>query len=168
MKEPQLAIFDTSELPQKVKTHFLREKPHKGGLEAVVFCGTATNKIITGGKDKQIILWKTKETGNSTDVIHEKHTGSVKCLYYNDHQSTVFSGGPDRKYIVYSIHENKIVNERRFEAGINNIANQPTNPFVISVSQMSQEKQLNLIDTRCQSIVMAMSFNENILEDKKN
>jgi len=166
-REPQLAIFDTSELPQKVKTHLLKEKPHKAGLHAVTFCGDKTNKILTGGKDKNVILWKTKETGNTTEILHYRHTANVLCLYYNPIQHFAYSGGNDRRYICYSLQDNKIVQERKFEAAINNIKNQPTNPFVLLVSQMATEKQLNILDSRCQSVVISLSYEEHIIEDKK-
>ena len=90
----------------KIKVSHLASAPHSGGVDAI--CGlsrrTDVLEILTGGKDKQLALWRVDPSraaepnhGESVTLFPCRHSSAIRSIATSSDGTSIYTGGADRK-----------------------------------------------------------------------
>ena len=100
-------------------------------LEPLCSICSAFNRIFTGTIKGNIIQWN---EGKIRDINNICKNGPIYCLYYNEKEKLMFSGGADGVIIAY---DNEKLNEK-YRLEINKITNSPTDCGIRSMDMNSK------------------------------
>jgi WD40 repeat protein len=147
----------TDNLP-RLSLKFLDPAPHKKEITCVQFLPSDDNKLITGGLDHLLVGWDVQH--KTTMTIHSLHSAGLNTVCNSTLNDVVYSGGADRRFIMYSLHQQRELLSRKFDEKISHIAESPTQPDLLMICKTSKENQILLFDTRMHSVVKTLSWSQ--------
>uniref|UniRef100_A0AAQ5XLE2 Pre-mRNA-processing factor 19 n=1 Tax=Amphiprion ocellaris TaxID=80972 RepID=A0AAQ5XLE2_AMPOC len=133
----------TPEIIQKLqdKATILTTERKKGlhsasvpGILALDLCPSDTNKVLTGGADKNVVVFDKNE--EQIVATLKGHTKKVTSVIYHPSQSVVFSASPDTTIRVWSVTAGSCVQVvRAHEAGVTGLSLHATGDYLLSSSE---------------------------------
>ncbi len=129
--DTQLMIVTLAQYPSKVKTRWIDAKPHSKPPTCLTFIRTDNTDLVTGGKDHLLALWKITETKSMTTTLHNLHTSEISALCSHSAGDFLFSG--DRKFVCWSLKQNKKVFLIQLSEKISTIKESPVAPDILLV-----------------------------------
>uniref|UniRef100_A0AAY5EWY0 Pre-mRNA-processing factor 19 n=1 Tax=Electrophorus electricus TaxID=8005 RepID=A0AAY5EWY0_ELEEL len=104
------------------------------GILALDLCPTDTNKVLTGGADKNVVVFDRRE--EQIVATLKGHTKKVTSVIYHPSQSVVFSASPDSTIRVWSVSGGNCVQVvRAHEAGVTGLSLHATGDYLLSSSE---------------------------------
>uniref|UniRef100_A0A672YQT1 Pre-mRNA-processing factor 19 n=1 Tax=Sphaeramia orbicularis TaxID=375764 RepID=A0A672YQT1_9TELE len=104
------------------------------GILALDLCPSDTNKVLTGGADKNVVVFDKNE--EQIVATLKGHTKKVTSVIYHPSQSVVFSASPDTTIRVWSVTGGNCVQVvRAHEAGVTGLSLHATGDYLLSSSE---------------------------------
>uniref|UniRef100_W5KWA4 Pre-mRNA-processing factor 19 n=1 Tax=Astyanax mexicanus TaxID=7994 RepID=W5KWA4_ASTMX len=104
------------------------------GILSLDLCPTDTNKVLTGGADKNVVVFDRRD--EQIVATLKGHTKKVTSVIYHPSQSVVFSASPDSTIRVWSISGGNCVQVvRAHEAGVTGLSLHATGDYLLSSSE---------------------------------
>uniref|UniRef100_A0A8C9YV83 Pre-mRNA-processing factor 19 n=1 Tax=Sander lucioperca TaxID=283035 RepID=A0A8C9YV83_SANLU len=104
------------------------------GILALDLCPSDTNKVLTGGADKNVVVFDKSE--EQIVATLKGHTKKVTSVIYHPSQSVVFSASPDNTIRVWSVAGGNCVQVvRAHEAGVTGLSLHATGDYLLSSSE---------------------------------
>ncbi|KAJ8382382.1 hypothetical protein SKAU_G00031600 [Synaphobranchus kaupii] len=104
------------------------------GILSLDLCSTDTNKVLTGGADKNVVVFDKRE--EQIVATLKGHTKKVTSVIYHPSQSVVFSASPDSSIRVWSVTGGNCVQViRAHEAGVTGLSLHATGDYLLSASE---------------------------------
>ncbi|TST60384.1 DNA-directed RNA polymerase I subunit RPA1 [Bagarius yarrelli] len=104
------------------------------GILALDICPSDTNKVLTGGADKNVVVFDRRE--EQIVATLKGHTKKVTSVIYHPAQSLVFSASPDSTIRVWSLAAGNCVQVvRAHEAGVTGLSLHATGDYLLSSSE---------------------------------
>uniref|UniRef100_A0AAR2L259 Pre-mRNA-processing factor 19 n=1 Tax=Pygocentrus nattereri TaxID=42514 RepID=A0AAR2L259_PYGNA len=104
------------------------------GILALDLCPSDTNKVLTGGADKNVVVFDRRD--EQIVATLKGHTKKVTSVIYHPSQSVVFSASPDSTIRVWSISAGNCVQVvRAHEAGVTGLSLHATGDYLLSSSE---------------------------------
>uniref|UniRef100_A0A8C3A0D3 Pre-mRNA-processing factor 19 n=1 Tax=Cyclopterus lumpus TaxID=8103 RepID=A0A8C3A0D3_CYCLU len=104
------------------------------GILALDLCPSDTNKVLTGGADKNVVVFDKSE--EQIVATLKGHTKKVTSVIYHPSQSVVFSASPDSTIRVWSVAGGNCVQVvRAHEAGVTGLSLHATGDYLLSSSE---------------------------------
>ncbi|KAI1888215.1 hypothetical protein AGOR_G00182720 [Albula goreensis] len=103
------------------------------GILSLDLCPTDTNKVLTGGADKNVVVFDKRE--EQIVATLKGHTKKVTSVIYHPSQSVVFSASPDSTIRVWSVAGGNCAQViRAHEAGVTGLSLHATGDYLLSSS----------------------------------
>uniref|UniRef100_A0A673NKM0 Pre-mRNA-processing factor 19 n=1 Tax=Sinocyclocheilus rhinocerous TaxID=307959 RepID=A0A673NKM0_9TELE len=123
----------TPEIIQKLQDKGLHSASIPGIL-SLDLCPTDTNKVLTGGADKNVVVFDRRE--EQIVATLKGHTKKVSSVIYHPAQSVVFSASPDSTIRVWSVTGGNCVQViRAHEASVTGLSLHATGDYLLSSSE---------------------------------
>uniref|UniRef100_A0A8C1SZ59 Pre-mRNA-processing factor 19 n=1 Tax=Cyprinus carpio TaxID=7962 RepID=A0A8C1SZ59_CYPCA len=104
------------------------------GIISLDLCPTDTNKVLTGGADKNVVVFDRRE--EQIVATLKGHTKKVSSVIYHPAQSVVFSASPDSTIRVWSVTGGNCVQViRAHEASVTGLSLHATGDYLLSSSE---------------------------------
>uniref|UniRef100_A0A4W5P4G8 Pre-mRNA-processing factor 19 n=1 Tax=Hucho hucho TaxID=62062 RepID=A0A4W5P4G8_9TELE len=104
------------------------------GILCMDLCPSDTNKVLTGGADKNVVVFDKKE--EQIIATLKGHTKKVTSVIYHPSQSVVFSASPDSTIRVWSVTGGNCVQVvRAHEASVTGLSLHATGDYLLSSSE---------------------------------
>uniref|UniRef100_A0A667WP89 Pre-mRNA-processing factor 19 n=1 Tax=Myripristis murdjan TaxID=586833 RepID=A0A667WP89_9TELE len=104
------------------------------GILSLDLCPSDTNKVLTGGADKNVVVFDKNE--EQIVATLKGHTKKVTSVIYHPSQSVVFSASPDSTIRVWSVSGGNCVQViRAHEAGVTGLSLHATGDYLLSSSE---------------------------------
>uniref|UniRef100_A0A673NNZ7 Pre-mRNA-processing factor 19 n=1 Tax=Sinocyclocheilus rhinocerous TaxID=307959 RepID=A0A673NNZ7_9TELE len=104
------------------------------GILSLDLCPTDTNKVLTGGADKNVVVFDRRE--EQIVATLKGHTKKVSSVIYHPAQSVVFSASPDSTIRVWSVTGGNCVQViRAHEASVTGLSLHATGDYLLSSSE---------------------------------
>uniref|UniRef100_A0A8C7FNK0 Pre-mRNA-processing factor 19 n=1 Tax=Oncorhynchus kisutch TaxID=8019 RepID=A0A8C7FNK0_ONCKI len=104
------------------------------GILSLDLCPSDTNKVLTGGADKNVVVFDKKE--EQIIATLKGHTKKVTSVIYHPSQSVVFSASPDSTIRVWSVTGGNCVQVvRAHEASVTGLSLHATGDYLLSSSE---------------------------------
>uniref|UniRef100_A0A672TDP1 Pre-mRNA-processing factor 19 n=1 Tax=Sinocyclocheilus grahami TaxID=75366 RepID=A0A672TDP1_SINGR len=104
------------------------------GILSLDLCPTDTNKVLTGGADKNVVVFDRRE--EQIVATLKGHTKKVSSVIYHPAQSVVFSASPDSTIRVWSVSGGNCVQViRAHEASVTGLSLHATGDYLLSSSE---------------------------------
>eukprot|EP00064_Thunnus_orientalis_P020820 superscaffoldBa00005948_g20968 len=104
------------------------------GILSLDLCPSDTNKVLTGGADKNVVVFDKNE--EQIVATLKGHTKKVTSVIYHPSQSVVFSASPDTTIRVWSVTGGNCVQVvRAHEAGVTGLSLHATGDYLLSSSE---------------------------------
>ncbi|MBN3299410.1 PRP19 factor, partial [Amia calva] len=104
------------------------------GILALDLCPTDTNKVLTGGADKNVVVFD--KNAEHIMATLKGHTKKVTNVIYHPSQSVVFSSSPDSTIRVWSVSGGSCVQViRAHEGGVTGLSLHATGDYLLSSSE---------------------------------
>ncbi|XP_064193840.1 pre-mRNA-processing factor 19 [Anguilla rostrata] len=104
------------------------------GILSLDLCPTDTNKVLTGGADKNVVVFDKRE--EQIVATLKGHTKKVTSVIYHPSQAVVFSASPDSTIRVWSVSGGNCVQViRAHEAGVTGLSLHATGDYLLSSSE---------------------------------
>ncbi|ROK80935.1 Pre-mRNA-processing factor 19 [Anabarilius grahami] len=104
------------------------------GILSLDLCPSDTNKVLTGGADKNVVVFDRRE--EQIVATLKGHTKKVSSVIYHPAQSVVFSASPDSTIRVWSVTGGNCVQViRAHEAGVTGLSLHATGDYLLSSSE---------------------------------
>ncbi|KAF6714842.1 Pre-mRNA-processing factor 19 [Oryzias melastigma] len=104
------------------------------GILSLDVCPADTNKVLTGGADKNVVVFDKSE--EQIVATLKGHTKKVTSVIYHPSQSVVFSASPDTTIRVWSVTGGNCVQVvRAHEAGVTGLSLHATGDYLLSSSE---------------------------------
>ncbi|KAJ8339855.1 hypothetical protein SKAU_G00344880 [Synaphobranchus kaupii] len=104
------------------------------GILSLDLCPTDTNKVLTGGTDKNVVVFDKRE--EQIVATLKGHTKKVTSVIYHPSQSVVCSASPDSTIRVWSVSGGNCVQViRAHEAGVTGLSLHATGDYLLSCSE---------------------------------
>uniref|UniRef100_A0A3Q2Z3E6 Pre-mRNA-processing factor 19 n=1 Tax=Hippocampus comes TaxID=109280 RepID=A0A3Q2Z3E6_HIPCM len=104
------------------------------GILALDLCPSDTSKVLTGGADKNVVVFDKNE--EQIVATLKGHTKKVTSVIYHPSQSVVFSASPDTTIRVWSVTGGNCVQVvRAHEAGVTGLSLHATGDYLLSSSE---------------------------------
>ncbi|KAM9377109.1 pre-mRNA-processing factor 19 [Pholidichthys leucotaenia] len=104
------------------------------GILSLDLCPSDTNKVLTGGADKNVVVFDKNE--EQIVATLKGHTKKVTSVIYHPSQSVVFSASPDTTIRVWSVTSGNCVQVvRAHEAGVTGLSLHATGDYLLSSSE---------------------------------
>ncbi|KAG8004059.1 Pre-mRNA-processing factor 19 [Nibea albiflora] len=104
------------------------------GILALDLCPSDTSKVLTGGADKNVVVFDKNE--EQIVATLKGHTKKVTSVIYHPSQSVVFSASPDNTIRVWSVTGGNCVQVvRAHEAGVTGLSLHATGDYLLSSSE---------------------------------
>uniref|UniRef100_A0A3B4TEB9 Pre-mRNA-processing factor 19 n=1 Tax=Seriola dumerili TaxID=41447 RepID=A0A3B4TEB9_SERDU len=115
------------------------------GILALDLCPSDTNKVLTGGADKNVVVFDKNE--EQIVATLKGHTKKVTSVIYHPSQSVVFSASPDTTIRVWSVTGGNCVQVvRAHEAGVTGLSLHATGDYLLK-SSPNDSILTNVFDT---------------------
>ncbi|KAF0039384.1 hypothetical protein F2P81_007619 [Scophthalmus maximus] len=119
---------------RQVATHAGLHSASVPGILALDLCPSDTNKVLTGGADKNVVVFDKSE--EQIVATLKGHTKKVTSVIYHPSQSVVFSASPDNTIRVWSVAGGNCVQVvRAHEAGVTGLSLHATGDYLLSSSE---------------------------------
>uniref|UniRef100_A0A674CQ65 Pre-mRNA-processing factor 19 n=1 Tax=Salmo trutta TaxID=8032 RepID=A0A674CQ65_SALTR len=119
---------------RQVATHAGLHSASVPGILSLDLCPSDTNKVLTGGADKNVVVFDKKE--EQIIATLKGHTKKVTSVIYHPSQSVVFSASPDSTIRVWSITGGNCVQVvRAHEASVTGLSLHATGDYLLSSSE---------------------------------
>ncbi|GAA6105509.1 pre-mRNA-processing factor 19 [Tachysurus ichikawai] len=119
---------------RQVSSHVGLHSASIPGILALDLCPTDTNKVLTGGADKNVVVFDRRE--EQIVATLKGHTKKVSSVIYHPSQSLVFSASPDSTIRVWSLAAGNCVQVvRAHEAGVTGLSLHATGDYLLSSSE---------------------------------
>uniref|UniRef100_A0A8C7FN03 Pre-mRNA-processing factor 19 n=1 Tax=Oncorhynchus kisutch TaxID=8019 RepID=A0A8C7FN03_ONCKI len=131
-------LVRTEDLSKKVppcfRSFFFRFIASVPGILSLDLCPSDTNKVLTGGADKNVVVFDKKE--EQIIATLKGHTKKVTSVIYHPSQSVVFSASPDSTIRVWSVTGGNCVQVvRAHEASVTGLSLHATGDYLLSSSE---------------------------------
>uniref|UniRef100_A0A8C7HLF2 Pre-mRNA-processing factor 19 n=1 Tax=Oncorhynchus kisutch TaxID=8019 RepID=A0A8C7HLF2_ONCKI len=104
------------------------------GILCMDLCPSDTNKVLTGGADKNVVVFDKKE--EQIIATLKGHTKKVTSVIYHPSQSVVFSASPDSTIRVWSVTGGNCIQVvRAHEASVTGLSLHATGDYLLSSSE---------------------------------
>uniref|UniRef100_A0A8C9WM02 Pre-mRNA-processing factor 19 n=1 Tax=Scleropages formosus TaxID=113540 RepID=A0A8C9WM02_SCLFO len=104
------------------------------GILSLDLCPTDTNKVLTGGADKNVVVFDKRE--EQIVATLKGHAKKVTSVIYHPSQSVVFSASPDSTIRVWSVSGGNCAQViRAHEAGVTGLSLHATGDYLLSSSE---------------------------------
>uniref|UniRef100_A0AAX7TWR8 Pre-mRNA-processing factor 19 n=1 Tax=Astatotilapia calliptera TaxID=8154 RepID=A0AAX7TWR8_ASTCA len=104
------------------------------GILSLDLCPSDTNKVLTGGADKNVVVFDKNE--EQIVATLKGHTKKVTSVIYHPSQSVVFSASPDTTIRVWSVTGGNCVQVvRAHEGGVTGLSLHATGDYLLSSSE---------------------------------
>uniref|UniRef100_A0A8C5CAK0 Pre-mRNA-processing factor 19 n=1 Tax=Gadus morhua TaxID=8049 RepID=A0A8C5CAK0_GADMO len=104
------------------------------GILALDLCPSDTNKVLTGGADKNVVVFDKSE--EQIVATLKGHTKKVTSVIYHPSQDVVFSASPDSTIRVWSVTGGNCVQVvRAHEAAVTGLSLHATGDYLLSSSE---------------------------------
>ncbi|CAL8263991.1 unnamed protein product [Lota lota] len=104
------------------------------GILALDLCPSDTNKVLTGGADKNVVVFDKSE--EQIVATLKGHTKKVTSVIYHPSQAVVFSASPDSTIRVWSVTGGNCVQVvRAHEAAVTGLSLHATGDYLLSSSE---------------------------------
>uniref|UniRef100_A0A3B3Q7U4 Pre-mRNA-processing factor 19 n=1 Tax=Paramormyrops kingsleyae TaxID=1676925 RepID=A0A3B3Q7U4_9TELE len=131
--EELVRVEDLSKYRQ-VASHAGLHSASVPGILALDLCSTDTNKVLTGGADKNVVVFDKRE--EQIVATLKGHTKKVTSVIYHPSQSVVFSASPDSTIRVWSVSSGNCVQViKAHEAGVTGLSLHATGDYLLSSSE---------------------------------
>ncbi|CDQ89686.1 unnamed protein product [Oncorhynchus mykiss] len=119
---------------RQVATHAGLHSASVPGILSLDLCPSDTNKVLTGGADKNVVVFDKKE--EQIIATLKGHTKKVTSVIYHPSQSVVFSASPDSTIRVWSVTGGNCVQVvRAHEASVTGLSLHATGDYLLSSSE---------------------------------
>uniref|UniRef100_A0A6Q2YHR5 Pre-mRNA-processing factor 19 n=1 Tax=Esox lucius TaxID=8010 RepID=A0A6Q2YHR5_ESOLU len=119
---------------RQVATHAGLHSASVPGILSLDLCPADTNKVLTGGADKNVVVFDKKE--EQIVATLKGHTKKVTSVIFHPSQSVVFSASPDSTIRVWSVTGGNCVQViRAHEAGVTGLSLHATGDYLLSSSE---------------------------------
>ncbi|XP_024292410.1 pre-mRNA-processing factor 19 isoform X1 [Oncorhynchus tshawytscha] len=119
---------------RQVATHAGLHSASVPGILSLDLCPSDTNKVLTGGADRNVVVFDKKE--EQIIATLKGHTKKVTSVIYHPSQSVVFSASPDSTIRVWSVTGGNCVQVvRAHEASVTGLSLHATGDYLLSSSE---------------------------------
>lgn len=128
-----LVQIDTMKNMKIVASHSGLHSASIAGITALDICPTDTSKLLTGGNDKNAIIFDK----NSEQIVGslKGHTKKVSCVIYHPNQNTVITASSDSQVRIWSVPTSQTMHiVKAHEGAITSISLHATGDYLLSTS----------------------------------
>uniref|UniRef100_A0A8C9TK50 Pre-mRNA-processing factor 19 n=1 Tax=Scleropages formosus TaxID=113540 RepID=A0A8C9TK50_SCLFO len=119
---------------RQVASHVGLHSASVPGILSLDLCPTDTNKVLTGGADKNVVVFDKRE--EQIVATLKGHAKKVTSVIYHPSQSVVFSASPDSTIRVWSVSGGNCAQViRAHEAGVTGLSLHATGDYLLSSSE---------------------------------